>query len=160
MGFDALSKRNYTLEQRKANAERQKRYYQKNREECTRKRRLKAKENRAKRREDEVNYARKNPERHLLFAAKRSATRRGLQFNLTLEDIIIPEYCPILNIKLSEVRQKDGAKPESPSVDRIDTTKGYIKGNVGIISWKANTHKSALTLEDIERLSNYIKGIK
>lgn len=50
-----------------------------------------------------------------------------------------------------------GKTDDTPSIDRIDCTKGYIKGNVRIVSWWANRLKSNLTLEQIEALYKYIK---
>jgi hypothetical protein len=102
-------------------------------------------------------YLRRFPERRMFNEARRRALKEGLEFNIELEDVKIPDVCPILNIP---IRQKpfDGlriASPNSPSLDRIDNTKGYVKGNVRVISTKANTRKSDLTLEDIKRLYEY-----
>jgi hypothetical protein len=39
------------------------------------------------------------------------------------------------------------------SFDRIDPTKGYIKGNVQIVSQRANRIKSNSTLEEFEEMA-------
>ena len=84
-----------------------------------------------------------SPEGRILYRAYKRHKDEGYNFNLTIEDIIIPEYCPFLNIKLS-TDPKDFNEPFYYSIDRIDNSKGYVKGNVQIISKKANTmkHKS------------------
>jgi len=46
--------------------------------------------------------------------------------------------------------------PNSPSLDRIDPTKGYVKGNVWIISHKANTFKSYATHEELKILTDAV----
>jgi hypothetical protein len=86
------------------------------------------------------------PEAHIYFRVKVSAKQRNLEFNLDLEDIKIPEFCPLLGIKL-EYTPKGRAKFNTPSVDRIDSCKGYIKGNVWVISNKANTMKQDVSLK-------------
>ena len=73
---------------------------------------------------------------------------------------MIPEYCPILKIKLGSVRQSFSDRESSPSLDRIDITKGYMKDNIQVISFKANRHKSDMTLDDIERLYEYVRHAK
>lgn len=98
-----------------------------------------------------------HPEKNLLSWAKIRANDKNLDFNLELNDIIIPEYCPILNIKLN----LDSNINTSPSLDRIDINKGYIKGNVQVISMKANTMKNSATFEELKMFTknilNYIK---
>lgn len=101
-------------------------------------------------------YRDKDPCRFLLKRVKASAKTKGIEFNLEKEDIVIPELCPILLIPLKfNIGQ---AGNDSISVDRIDTTKGYIKGNIAVISRKANTMKSNMTLEQIDRLHKYVSG--
>lgn len=81
-------------------------------------------------------------------AAKKRAKERGLDFNIEESDIVIPKICPILEVPL-EFGTKDNYN-YSPSLDRIDNTKGYIKGNIQVISKKANTMKNSATLQELQ----------
>lgn len=80
-------------------------------------------------------------------AAKDRADKKGLEFNIEESDILIPTICPLLNIPIEFGTKED--YNSSPSLDRIDNTKGYIKGNVWVISKKANTMKNSATLEEL-----------
>ena len=84
----------------------------------------------------------------ILAKARENAKKKGIEFNIDLEDIIIPEYCPYLKIPLTHDLGKGQIKSNS-SIDRIDPAKGYIKGNVQIISRQANTMKSDATPEQL-----------
>ena len=99
----------------------------------------------------------------LLQGARQRAKAKGLEINIGIEDIIVPEYCPLLNIKL-EPGLNEAFNLNSPSLDRIDNSKGYIKGNVAVISLKANKLKSNLSLSELEFLAEhlplYLKLIK
>lgn len=54
--------------------------------------------------------------------------------------------------------QGDGiATDNSPSIDEIIPGKGYVRGNIMIISWKANRLKNNARLEDLEKIVNYIR---
>lgn len=81
-------------------------------------------------------------------AAKKRATEKDLEFNIEESDIIIPKICPLLEVPLV-FGTKDNYD-YSPSLDRIDNTKGYIKGNIQVISKKANTMKNSATLQELE----------
>ncbi len=86
---------------------------------------------------------------------KNRAASRGIKFSISLSDIQIPEFCPVLGIKL-----KTGvthSRPDSPSLDRIDSSKGYIKGNVIVVSHRANTIKNNSTIEELEAVFNFYK---
>ena len=99
-----------------------------------------------------------NVNKTLYNAAKRRARNKNLEFSIVLDDIIIPEYCPILNIKLQP--NQDGTKTQSrssPSLDRIDNTKGYTKENIQVISSQANIMKSNATKEDLLLFASWIK---
>lgn len=86
--------------------------------------------------------------------AKDRAIKNGWDFNIEESDIIIPETCPILEVPLDWGTQ--GRYEYSPSLDRIDTTKGYIKGNVWVISKKANSMKNSATFEELDKFCKNI----
>ncbi len=89
-------------------------------------------------------------EMRLLNYARRNSRRRGEKCDLVVEDIVIPEYCPLLGIKLET---SSGSKQDtSPSVDRIDSSKGYTRENVWIISQRANRIKNNSTIEELRMI--------
>jgi len=95
----------------------------------------------------------------LLNASKQRSKKKSRENTLTLEDIksIYPEdgLCPIFGIKL--VFGDAGFREKSPSIDRIDSTKGYTKDNIQIISWKANRIKTNSSIEELELILAYMK---
>jgi len=97
-------------------------------------------------------YLNNNTEKHLLSNAKKRAKKLNLKFNLELSDIIIPKKCPLLNIPI----KIGGIKNNCPSVDRINNSKGYIKGNIRVISFLANSVKRDLNKK---LLINFSKNI-
>lgn len=103
-------------------------------------------------------YRKANPESVMLYMAKVRSKQLGHKFNITVEDIFIPKYCPVLGLKLEKQNHKSA--PNSPSLDRVDNTKGYIKGNVRVISKKANELKRELTLKQLKSLCLYIEEHK
>lgn len=93
-------------------------------------------------------------EAQMLMGAKRRAKLKGLEFNLTKEDIIIPDKCPILEIPL--FKGNKNCYYNSPTLDRIDNNKGYTKDNIQIISMKANSMKNAATFEELVKFADWI----
>lgn len=96
------------------------------------------------------------PELVKFYSVKGSAKKRGIEFSLQPSDIVFPEVCPILGIKLLN-HGKGGPQPNSPSLDRLDPSKGYIPGNVNVISNKANIIKSNATSEEVLAVGNWMK---
>lgn len=90
----------------------------------------------------------------MLTRAKRRARKEGQPFNLRVEDVVIPEYCPILGTKL-ELGTK-GNYSRTYSLDRKDPTKGYTKENTRVISMKANTMKSNAIRDELEAFARNI----
>jgi hypothetical protein len=98
-------------------------------------------------------YLKKDLRRFLLSSAKYRAKKKNLPFNIHKEDISIPDKCPVFSIP---IRYSEGGKTDnSPTIDRIDNTKGYIKGNIVVVSFKANRIKSNATLEELQNLVNF-----
>jgi len=98
---------------------------------------------------------RQNPAKECWRQTRKRARADGIPFELEISDIIYPETCPILGIPL--VHHIGKAQNDSPSLDRLIPSKGYVKGNCFIISKKANVMKQDNTLEDFEKIITYIK---
>ena len=95
--------------------------------------------------------------RALFYSAKNRAKKKSIEFTITPEDIVVPELCPVF--KQPFVWGKGQGKSDwSPSLDRIDSTKGYVKGNVAVISTIANKLKSNATLEQLLQLTAYVQA--
>jgi hypothetical protein len=96
----------------------------------------------------------RNPISLLFKNAKRRAREKGLEFSITKDDVPMPKVCPILGIPLFSA--EGYAKDNSPSIDRIDSTKGYVPGNVMIISFRANTLKNDATRDELQRVLDFL----
>jgi hypothetical protein len=94
------------------------------------------------------------PEKTLFHLAKQRAKKHKLEFSISESDIVIPENCPVLGIKLSLSNSK--LSNNSPTLDRVDPSKGYVKENIKVISWRANRLKSDASLEEIEKIVYYL----
>ena len=91
---------------------------------------------------------RRDPRAGMLYSARARAGLKRIPFSLKIEDIVIPEFCPILGIRLERGAGSHGAKDTSPTLDRIIPKRGYVKGNVHVISRRANMIKSCGTLTE------------
>lgn len=97
--------------------------------------------------------------KRMLSGAKTRAKEKGLMFNLHYEDINIPNLCPVLKIPL--IPSNDGLlNDNSPSLDRLIPYLGYVKGNVKVISMKANRIKTNATSHEIEAVLEYVQQIE
>ena len=94
----------------------------------------------------------------LLNASKQRARNKNREHTITVEDIktIYPTdgCCPIFGMKLEF--NTAGFRENSPSIDRIDSTKGYTPDNIQIISWKANRIKGYASIQELEMLLAYL----
>lgn len=100
-------------------------------------------------------YGKARPEWTMWTAAKARAKKNGLLFNILPDDIKIPERCPLLGVPLSCSEGRHA--PNSPTLDRRDSSMGYIRGNVWVISHRANTLKSDATLRELELLAQNLR---
>lgn len=97
--------------------------------------------------------------KRLLWRAKERSNKEGILCNLDLEDIIIPEVCPLLKVPFIYGGKYD--KWFTYSIDRVDNSKGYIKGNIQVITYLANTMKSHASKQQlITFATNILKLLK
>ena len=106
-----------------------------------------------------IEYVKNNKKRILLTKAKNRAKKKGLEFNIDISDVIIPKTCPVLGIKILEDIQ-GRYTDNSPSIDRIDNDGGYTKGNVRIISHRANSLKSNATVSELKKILQDLEEIE
>jgi hypothetical protein len=88
------------------------------------------------------------PGRALWERARRRARQAGVQFTIKPGDIAVPSVCPALGIRITIGKERSSG---SPSLDRIIPTRGYVRGNVRVISDKANRLKSNLTPAELRK---------
>lgn len=93
--------------------------------------------------------------------ARKRARKRGFAATITPADIVWPTHCPVLGIELDYAhrageRGQTRCQPNWPTLDRWDNAKGYVPGNVFVISFRANTLKSSSTYEEILRVAKYL----
>lgn len=80
----------------------------------------------------------------------------GVKIEQSMEGIEYPKVCPVLGIELDWNVKINGGQDNSPSLDRIDSTKGYIPGNVMMMSKLANGMKQNATSEQLVNFSKYM----
>ena len=100
-------------------------------------------------------YAKRFPEKIMWRAAKDRAKRLNLEFDIQPEDIVIPEVCPVLGIPLDVGK---ATRWTAPSLDRFDSSKGYTKDNIRVISHRANFLKNNAEAWEIEAVLKYMKA--
>lgn len=120
-----------------------------------------AKDNPDKIKEYAKSWWMKNPTQSNYNAILRRCKQDSIPCDLTSRHDLppIPDVCPILGIPLEH--RKDGIKgptPNTPSVDRVNPSLGYVKGNLRYISHKANRLKSNMTRDQLQSLLDYIDG--
>ena len=96
-----------------------------------------------------------NVESELFHHAKNRAKQKNMEFNIKKEDIIIPEKCVVFGTPINFEN-----KNNVPTLDRIDSNKGYIKENIQVISFKANRLKNNATIEELKSIIKYMESIR
>lgn len=136
--------RRYREKNREKTKKAKKEWYERNKEHALRK----DKERRSKSLEAKVKY--------LLSSARRRAKKRGIEFDVDFLDLQVPTHCPLLGIELSYFNEGIHS-PNSASLDRIDSSLGYTKNNVWIISNRANKIKNDATVPELEQITFKLK---
>lgn len=91
----------------------------------------------------------------ILRTIKARSKRKGIPIDIIEKDILIPDVCPVFGIPLV---WGDKLSDNTPSVDRMVPSLGYVKGNCNVISMKANRLKNNASLGDLKRLVEYMEG--
>lgn len=104
------------------------------------------------------------PEYALWKNAKDRALRVGMEFSITVEDIVIPKFCPVLGIKLeSGLGRALGTgllrRDQAPSIDRINNAIGYVRGNILVVSFRANRIKSDAEVHELEAIARFYRSL-
>ena len=97
---------------------------------------------------------RANPLKYLIYAAKARAEKLGLDFNLSEANTRMPDVCPAFKKPFVV-----GDRNLAPSIDRIDPRKGYVVGNVAIISFRANRLKMNASLAELKQLVAWLETV-
>lgn len=92
--------------------------------------------------------------KYMLTSARKRAKQKGFECTIKEEDIIIPEKCPILGYTLE--RGIGGPGKFSPSLDRIDVSKGYVPGNIQVLCQLANVMKNEATAEELINFAEWV----
>lgn len=96
----------------------------------------------------------------ILARIKNRAKTNKIPFNLDITDIVVPEVCPVLGIPITSGFEKGkGYHPDGPSVDRLIPSLGYVKGNVRVISARANLLKNDATISELELVLEDLRRI-
>lgn len=98
----------------------------------------------------------KSPEWRMHQRAKQRAKAKGIDFTISPDDITIPDVCPILCIPLVVHKGKSGAYRDSPSLDRIDNSRGYTPDNIWVISQLANAMKCHASETDLQQFAQWV----
>ncbi len=110
----------------------------------------------------------KTAEERMFNSAKNRARKKDIPFEITIEDIVIPEFCPCLGLLLERARPSLGKGVQegrtkysecAPSLDRILPEKGYVKGNVWVISLRANRIKNSSKPEELKMIYEAVKHV-
>jgi hypothetical protein len=96
----------------------------------------------------------KDPRKRMVYAAKMRAIRDGVPFDLVYTDFEIPAVCPITERPF--VRGQGMPADDSPSLDRVIPERGYVRGNVAVLSHRANKIKNDATPELLRRAADWL----
>jgi hypothetical protein len=91
---------------------------------------------------------------------KARAALKGVPFDIDYNYIlsIAPDECPVFGTPFSFLGNKV-LGPDSATLDRLDPIKGYVRGNIAVISHKANMVKSACGSADIQKVADWLRNL-
>jgi len=90
----------------------------------------------------------------VLRGARKRAAKLGLEFDIRPEDLELPDVCPALGVPI--IYDAPEPRANRPSLDRTDNSIGYVRGNVRVISFRANQIKNDATADELRRVAMYV----
>jgi hypothetical protein len=103
----------------------------------------------AKRKQTLLSWRADKPSNYLCQLARQRSKELNITFDLCPEDILIPAKCPALDVPF------EYGTPYAMSIDRINPKLGYVKGNVQVISRKANLMKQDASSEELRTFAKW-----
>lgn len=100
-----------------------------------------------------------DPTRKLIMLARQRANKRGQDFGIDESDVVIPATCPVLGLPIvfgPGIPLHDN----TPTIDRIRNEQGYVKGNVIVVSWRANRLKSNSTPKELRAIAQFYEALE
>ena len=95
-----------------------------------------------------------------VYVIRNKCKENNIPCDFTIDDLIpFPLSCPITGHSINYFNKGKGGLDDSPSIDRVEPTKGYVKGNVRIISFKANRMKQDASPKDTMNILAYSMGV-
>ena len=84
----------------------------------------------------------------------------GVPFDLEPQDIkdklnLAGSKCAVLGVDMEISKLGSKNNNLTPSIDRIDPKKGYVKGNIIVVSMRANRIKTDATVDEIRKVANF-----
>lgn len=111
---------------------------------------------RARTRVQRAQYRAQNKPKFLIYHARSRARKADLAFDITVDDLVWPKRCPVFGFDL-DYSASTTFVPNAPSLDRLDSNKGYVKGNVRVVSWRANELKRNASVQEIAALLAWMR---
>lgn len=156
----AAKDKRYRASNKEACSARTKKYYAENKEKIAVKDKL-YRENNKEMLKKQWKDKMKNPQfykKKKITSAKMRAKDLKVPFDLTFEGIDWPTHCPVFGTLLVYAPAKTSSinKPSIPSIDRIDSTKGYTVDNVQVISMLANAMKNSASAAELKMFAEWV----
>ncbi len=104
----------------------------------------------------------RNPASYIFRGTKSRANKRGIEFSITLADVPVPQDCPCCGreLKLRTGPVQKGPSDASPSIDRINPTRGYVPGNVAVICWRCNELKRDASIAELRTILSWLESLQ
>jgi hypothetical protein len=103
---------------------------------------------------------RDDPASVMCSSSRVRARQIGVPFKLVPDDIraVWPAdgRCPVLGMPLQAGKGK--LQDASPTLDRLNNQWGYVRGNIAVISYRANRAKSSCTAAEHESIAVWMRG--